>query len=87
MFSKVYFSYIDENGKAHKPFVLPQKDAAFYDSFIKLYQMPELVKSAIPVTGEGLAYLIRLPGKALSQMAVTSATPQAESQSQDRKGP
>ncbi|MHC4739831.1 MAG: hypothetical protein ACYS9Y_13075, partial [Planctomycetota bacterium] len=79
LFSKVYFSYVDKNGKVDKPFVLSQKDTAFYDSFVKLYQMPELVSSAIPVMGERLAHVVRLPGKGLDQIAVTSATIQAES--------
>jgi Tol biopolymer transport system component len=31
LYSKIYFSYIDENGHAHKPFVLPQKDPEYYN--------------------------------------------------------
>jgi len=54
--------------------VLAQKDASFYDSFVKLYQLPELVSSDIPVMGEGLAHVIRLPREGLGQIAVTSAT-------------
>ncbi|MHC4394903.1 MAG: TolB family protein [Planctomycetota bacterium] len=86
MFSKVYFSYVDENGKVHKPFILAQKDAAFYDSFAKLYQMPELVRSPVPLRGESLAYLIRSRGRVLSQLAVTSATPDADSSSPWQRG-
>jgi hypothetical protein len=86
LFSKVYFSYVDKNGKVHKPFVLSQKDAAFYDSFVKLYQMPELVSSAIPVMGERLAHVVRLPGKGLDKIAVTSATIQAESSGPWQRG-
>ena len=77
LFSKAYFSYVDPNGTAHKPFVLPQKDPAFYDSFIKLYQMPELVTQPIPVTGEALARLIRSSKEPTSVTSITAATPKA----------
>ncbi|RPH89756.1 MAG: hypothetical protein EHM72_19945, partial [Calditrichaeota bacterium] len=32
--SRLYFSCIDENGRASKPFLLPQKDPRFYDTFL-----------------------------------------------------
>lgn len=41
IFSRLYFSYIDSAGNAHKPFILPQRDPSFYDSFIKCYNVPE----------------------------------------------
>ena len=83
LFSRAYFSYIDEKGTAHKPFVLAQKDPAFYESFIQLYQMPELIETPIPVTGEDLARFIRSPVEALSQIPITSATPRTETTSRD----
>ncbi|GAJ02819.1 unnamed protein product, partial [marine sediment metagenome] len=42
-----YFSYVDEEGKGYKPFLLPQKDPAFYDTFIKNYNLPELVSEPV----------------------------------------
>jgi hypothetical protein len=42
-----FFSHLDPGGVASKPFVLPQKDPAFYDTFMKTYNVPELVKSAV----------------------------------------
>ncbi|MGD0339558.1 MAG: cytochrome C biosynthesis protein [Bacteroidota bacterium] len=50
--TRLYFTYIDENGKAHKPFILPQEDPTFYDTFIITYNVPELVDGPIPVTGQ-----------------------------------
>lgn len=47
LFTRFYFSYFDTNGKAHKPFVLPQKDPDFYGTFLKSYNVPELVTSRI----------------------------------------
>ena len=50
LFSRPYFSYLDENGNATKPFVLPQEDPEFYNSFIKNYNIPELIKGEVPFT-------------------------------------
>lgn len=60
LFSRPYFCYIDNNGKAYKPFVLPQKNPYFYDSFLKNYNIPELIKSEInirPNVLRDLAYM------------------------------
>ena len=42
MLTRLYISYIDSAGNARKPFILPQADPAFYDSFVKCYNVPEL---------------------------------------------
>jgi hypothetical protein len=47
LFTRLYFSYFDTSGKAYKPFILPQKDPEFYDTFLKSYNVPELVSSKI----------------------------------------
>ena len=48
LYSKIYFSYIDKKGQAHKPFVLPQKDPEYYDYQLKSYNVPELMKNEVP---------------------------------------
>jgi hypothetical protein len=85
LFAKAYISYIDKDGKAHKPLVLPQKNPAFYDSWIMLYQMPELTRDPFPIVGEKLAHAIRSGPWERSSLPVTSATPGA--QRQQRAGP
>lgn len=50
LFTRPFFSYLDENGKASKPFVLPQKEPEFYDSFIKNYNIPELITGEVNVS-------------------------------------
>jgi Tol biopolymer transport system component len=47
LYTQPFFSYIDENGHAGKPFLLPQKDAEFYHKFMKSYNIPEFVKGRI----------------------------------------
>ncbi len=48
VYGKPYFCYIDSAGVAHKPFVLPQKDPAFYDYTLKSFNIPELATGALP---------------------------------------
>ena len=47
--SRPYFSYIDDLGKIYKPFVLPQKDPFFYDTFFINYNVPEMSKGEIDI--------------------------------------
>jgi hypothetical protein len=54
--ARPYFSYFDESGVAHKPFILPQKDPDFYDSFLKTYNVPELVSKPVPSPWRDLAH-------------------------------
>ena len=49
VFARVYFSYIDGSGKVYKPFVLPQKDPYFYDTFTSSYNVPELIKRPMEI--------------------------------------
>jgi WD40 repeat protein len=50
-----YLAYFDTQGEAHKAFVLPQKDPAYYDTFIDTYNVVELVKSRVNVSTFRLA--------------------------------
>ncbi|MDP4201677.1 MAG: hypothetical protein Q8861_03215 [Bacteroidota bacterium] len=44
-YGKPYFAYVDKNGKARKPFVLPQKHPSHYDEILYSYNIPELSRS------------------------------------------
>jgi len=77
MFTRTYFSYVDEAGKVYKPFILPQKDPVFYDSLLKTYSVPELITAAVPVGQKKLARAVRSAEKIAVEMPVTSATPKA----------
>jgi hypothetical protein len=41
-FTRFFFSYVDKDGKAYKPFLLPQEDPEFYNTFLYAYNVPEL---------------------------------------------
>ena len=48
LYGKPYFCYIDKDGKAHKPFCLPQAHPTFYDNNLKSFNAPELGKGKVP---------------------------------------
>lgn len=66
LFARPYFSHVDEQGIFHKPFLLPQKDPAFYDSFIKTVNLPEFIREPIRVTPGELARAIVAPRTVLT---------------------
>jgi len=54
LFTRPYFSYLDDNGKASKPFVLPQENPEFYSTFLKNYNIPELITGEVTVSPEAI---------------------------------
>ena len=60
LYTKPYFSYIDEDGRAHKPFLLPQKNPRrYYDSQMYAYNIPEFVNGKVRVNGNDIAEFAR----------------------------
>lgn len=54
-----YITYFDAKGKAHKPFLLPQKNPEFYNTFLKSYNVPELVTSKVLLTPRDFIEIIK----------------------------
>lgn len=46
-YSAPWFSYYDDSGEFHKPFILPQKDPHFYETFTLNYNIPEFVRGKV----------------------------------------
>ena len=57
LFTRPFFAYFDSSGKAHKPFILPQKNPSFYKTYLKSYNVPELVTSRVKLNPRILARL------------------------------
>lgn len=74
LFTHIYFAYIDESGKARKPFILPQEDPEFYDSFLLAYNVPEMATWRIEVGKKKILDAIRSPAT-IKVDAVTTASP------------
>jgi hypothetical protein len=51
--TRLYLSYMDENGESGKPFILPRRDPRFYDRFLKSYNVPEFSQTMLdPIPGK-----------------------------------
>jgi hypothetical protein len=53
-FTRTYISYVDTNGGVRKPFIVPQKDPAFYTTFLKTFSVPELITGPVHVSERAL---------------------------------
>ncbi len=49
LYSNLYIAYIDNNGIARKPFLLPQKDPGFHSSFLYSFNVPEFAVKPVQV--------------------------------------
>jgi hypothetical protein len=59
IFTRLYLCHIDSAGNASKPFLLPQRDPLFYDSFTKCYNVPEFAISSVRFTERQLLSAIQ----------------------------
>jgi hypothetical protein len=75
--TRLFISYVDAEGQAHKPLLLPQKDPDFYDSCLWVFNTPELVVDSPPAAGEVLAGAFRRRDKTALAIPATMATPVA----------
>ena len=77
LFTRTYFSYVDDDGTVHKPFVLPQQDPTYYDSLLETYSVPELVKGPITANKSLLARAARAKPSITPEIPITGASPKA----------
>ena len=59
LYTRPYFAYIDDEGRAGKPFLLPQKDVDFYHTFMKSYNIPEFIKGKVDISKFNLSQIIK----------------------------
>lgn len=57
-FSRVFISYFDKNGQAHKAFMLPQEDPNHNLWRLKSYNVPELTRNAVLSTAADLQHAV-----------------------------
>ena len=62
LYTYTYFAYFDRNGKAGKPFILPQRDPDYYVTGLKSFNIPEFIKGPVRVSPYELEKVIH--GKA-----------------------
>lgn len=74
VFTRTYLAAVDEQGGVSKPFVVPQEDPTYYDSLLKTYSVPELVKAPVPFAPRALARAARDPRGAKPTLPEVSMT-------------
>ena len=47
LYTRPFIAYFDNSGKAHPPFLLPQKNPLLYDQLIKSFNIPEFITGKI----------------------------------------
>ena len=57
---------MDETGRASKPFLLPQEDPEFYDYYIRIYNVPELIREPVRLEQRDVARSLYDPAKAMA---------------------
>lgn len=60
LFTKVYISYVDADGRASKPFLMPQKNPLrFYHNSLNSYNLPEFMTGPVRVGQKSIAKTLR----------------------------
>jgi hypothetical protein len=78
VFTRCYLSYVDENGKAYKPFIVPQENPEFYDYCLETFNTPEFVTRPISVRRNKLLQLVNGHEGISLKIPITMATPKVE---------
>jgi hypothetical protein len=78
VFARPFFSYVDEDGNFHKPFLLPQEDPTFYESYLQTFNVPELLRGPVKTGQAELAKGVLDPLQGLSPTAQATQTPKGD---------
>ena len=54
-YTRLYIAYFDKEGKAHQPFLLPQRNPYFYGDYYKSYNVPEFMIEPVTITPQEFA--------------------------------
>ena len=59
LYTRPFIAYMDEDGNAHKPFLLPQKSRDYYTSLMKSYNVPEFITGEVEVSNYQLSQVAK----------------------------
>jgi len=54
-YTRLYIAYMDEQGKDHKAFAVPQEDPMFYQHYMRSYNVPEFMVEPVKITPQEFA--------------------------------
>lgn len=60
-YTRLYISYFDKDGVAHKPILLPQQSPNYYDYLLKSYNVPEFISGKVEVSLDELSKVVENP--------------------------
>lgn len=63
LYTRTYIAWLNENGEASKPFLLPQKDPDFYDNCLQSFNVPEFVTGKVRANGRNMLKMINSAAK------------------------
>lgn len=49
-FTRLYIAYFDQEGQAHKAFVIPQEDPSFYSEYLRSYNISEFMVEPVSIS-------------------------------------
>lgn len=58
-FTRPFIAHVDKQGRATKPFVLPQADPDFHRQFMKSYNIPEFMRGPVAVKPQEFATVLK----------------------------
>ncbi len=67
LYTRPFISHIDENGKAGKPFLIPQKDPDYYEALLYSYNIPEFISKEVELDAQKVEQLANTSGTNVSQ--------------------
>lgn len=59
LYTRLYFSWFDQYGNAHKPFLMPQKSPEHNNRLMKSYNVPELIRDKVKLSPYRIANTAR----------------------------
>lgn len=65
-FTRLYFAYVDEDGKVCKPFPLPQQEPDYYEHLFKSFNTPEFLVNPVATGMNNLRDVIEQPARPAS---------------------
>jgi len=86
LLARPHFSYVDAQGRFHKPFVLPQEDPTFYGFCLKTFNVPELMKGPVTVRPHDLTEAIRETRSTITPRGPTGPSSPGSQPGQDQPG-
>lgn len=75
VFTRSYISYVDEEGHFHAPFILPQKNPDFYDTYLKTFTVPEFTRGPLRIGSRQLGKAARTRDRVSVVLPVTTMSP------------